>query len=68
MDYGIHLPPYGFLRFTQKIFIRPIPEFFGWGYPYVFSQKFSLHPLTTLFGHPVQEMSYFFSLYQKIIK
>ena len=49
------LRTYGFLPFTQKIFIRPIPETFGCVYPYeIFSiQKFNFHPLTTLLGHPV---------------
>ena len=31
-----------------------------------FFQKFSLHPLTALFGHPVQKYHFIFCFYQKI--
>ena len=52
----------GFLPFTQKMFLQPIPKIswlfpsFGCGYPYeiFFFEKFCLHPLTALLWHPVQ--------------
>ena len=67
-------PPYGFLSFTQKIFLQPIPEnsrlfpTFECGYPYeIFSRKIILHPLTALLRHLIQKYFFVFCYNQKEI-
>ena len=69
---GIH-PPYGFLPFTQKIFLQPIPEISGLfptgggGYPYeiFFLEKFRFQTLTALLRHAVQKYFFVFCFNQK---
>ena len=70
---SIPIRTYGFLPFTQKIFLQPIPEIswlfptFGCGYPYefFFLEKFCFHPLTALLRHAVQKYFFVFCLNQK---
>ena len=69
-----NIPPYGFLPFTQKIFLRTIPEIswlfptFGCGYPYeiFFSKNF----VYTLWQHfcdtQYKNIFLFFGLIKKI--
>ena len=67
-------PPYGFLPFTQKNFLQPIPEIswlfltFGCGYPYeiFFSKNFVYTRWQHFWDTQYKNIFLFFALIKKI--